>query len=133
MPTTYTAHYCTDAEHAFHDIKADSPEQALRLARELWERDPDALDFEPYDSMMPLTDITIDGPAGGGLAVWQSDDLRLHLAATDLREALAMLLEGLDDAFPHACRTDAEHAILDAVITRARDALAKAAPNAQAG
>ena len=89
MPT-YTAHYCTDAEHAFSNVEADTPEQALRLARELWERDPDALTFEPYTSMMPLTDITIDGPDGGGLAGWQSDDLRVQLAARALLDAAVL-------------------------------------------
>ncbi len=67
--TTYTAHFRTDAACAQHDFEADSPQQALQMARELWERDPDALDFESYDMPMPLDEIEIAGPEGSELAV----------------------------------------------------------------
>lgn len=86
--TTYTAYFRTDIRFAVCDFEADTPEDALQMARALAEHDPDALDFEHYDTPMPLDEIEISGPAGDGLAVWRSDDLRLRLAARELLEAL---------------------------------------------
>ena len=85
---TYTASFRTDTQFAVCDFEAATPEDALQMARALAERDPDALDFEHYDSPMPLDEIEISDPAGDGLAVWRSDDLRVRLAARELLEAL---------------------------------------------
>ena len=38
--STYTAYFHTDAEYAMHEFKAETPEQALALARQLCEADP---------------------------------------------------------------------------------------------
>lgn len=79
--TEYTAHYRTECDYAVYHVEADSPEQALQLASELYENTPHALQFDPYDGPFSLEEIEISGPEGDQLAVWQSDDLRLRLAA----------------------------------------------------
>ena len=57
--TTYTAYFRTDAEFAYYDFEADTPEQALALAVKLDEENPSELDFENYDSGMPVNEIVI--------------------------------------------------------------------------
>jgi hypothetical protein len=44
--------------------------------------------FESYDAGMPVNEIAVCNAKGNELAVWQDDDLRLHLAARDLLDAL---------------------------------------------
>ena len=96
--TIYTAYFRTDAEFASHEIEADTPEQALRLARALWDSDSDRLDFESYDMAMPLDEIEIADEEDSELAVWQSEDLRLCLAAQDLLDALQQAVQALNEA-----------------------------------
>jgi hypothetical protein len=86
--TTYTAYFRTDGEYATYEFKADTPEQALALARQLYDDDPLELMFEPYDGNMPVNEIEISGPEGIRLALWRDDDLWLSLAARDMLEAL---------------------------------------------
>jgi hypothetical protein len=45
--TTYTAYFRTDSETATRTVEADSPEQALSNALELYTNDPSGLWFEP--------------------------------------------------------------------------------------
>jgi hypothetical protein len=91
--TTYTAYFRTDAEFAYYDFEAETPEQALALARKLYEDDPSELDFETYDSGMPVNEIAIRDADANELAVWQDEDLTLRLAARDLLDALTDLVE----------------------------------------
>jgi hypothetical protein len=86
--TEYNAHYRTDAEYALYHFEADSPEHALQLARELYDHNHCALQFDNYEGPLPLDEIEISGDEGDQLAVWQSDDMRLRLAARQLLEAL---------------------------------------------
>jgi len=85
---TYTAYFRTDADYATLEIKAATPEQALKKARRLYADDPLDLTFESYDGGMPVNEIAICDLEEGELALWQHDDLRLRLAAADLLEAL---------------------------------------------
>jgi hypothetical protein len=85
---TYTAYFRTDAEFATREIKAATPEQALKKARRLYERDPLDLKFESYYEALPVNGIAIQDADHNELAVWRDDDLRLRLAARDLLEAL---------------------------------------------
>jgi hypothetical protein len=57
--TTYTAYLRTDGEYATYEFNADTPEQALALARQLYDDDPLELMFEPYDGNMPVNEIEI--------------------------------------------------------------------------
>jgi hypothetical protein len=88
--TTYTVYFRTDAQFASHDIEADTPQQALALAREL-----DAareLWFDPYDSIMPVNKIVVSDPDGEEVADWLDDDLHLRLAAQDLLDAAELVV-----------------------------------------
>jgi hypothetical protein len=85
--TTYTAHFHGDAQYASHDFEADTPEQALALARQLYDDHPSQLCFQSYDDGMPINEITICTDDEDELAVWRDADLTLHLAAWDLLEA----------------------------------------------
>ena len=66
--TTYTVYFRTDAESASHDIEADTPEQALALAREL--DAPGELWFDPCNGIMPVNEIVVCDPDGKEAAHW---------------------------------------------------------------
>jgi hypothetical protein len=112
--TTYTATFRTDAEFATREIKAATPEQALKKARRFYDNDPLDLMFESYDGGMPVNEIAISDANDDELAVWLDEDLRLRLAAHDLLEAaelvvarwsegdLAAAVRQLDDAIAKA-------------------------------
>ena len=96
--TTYTANFRSDAEFASHEFEAETPEQALTLARKLYEDDPSELWFEHYDGM-PVNEIAIADADGNEVAVWYDDDMRLRLAAPNLLDAVkfcAMTLYDLE-------------------------------------
>ena len=90
--TTYTAYFRTDSETATHEIEADTPEQALSNAQELYANDPSELWFEPYDGGMPVNEIAVIDDDYEQVALWLDDDLRLRLAAQDLLDALEELV-----------------------------------------
>lgn len=125
---TYYAHFNTDAEYALYEFEADSPEQALQLARELWEKNPHALQFDKYEMMAPVDEIEISGPDGDPeLATWQSDDMRLRMAARELLEALEYCEQVLRD---HEQYDDEEGSAESEAASMARAAIAKAKPSA---
>jgi hypothetical protein len=95
--TTYTIHFSTDAEFASHDIEADTPEQALALAQQLWNYNQEELWFEPKVGIA-MNEIAVLGPDGRVVAVWYDDELRLRLAASDLLEALELAVAALNTA-----------------------------------
>jgi hypothetical protein len=95
--TTYTVNFASDAEFASQDIEAETPEQALSLAHKLYEDDPSALWFDPYDGM-DVNEIIVCDPAGNEVAVWHDDELRLRLAARDLLAALQQAVTALKTA-----------------------------------
>jgi hypothetical protein len=90
--TTYTAYFRTDAEFGTREIKAATPEQALKKARRLYDDDPLDLMFESYGPGMPVNEIAINDPNDNELAVWLDEDLRLRLAARDLLEAAELVV-----------------------------------------
>ncbi len=90
--TTYTAYFRTDADFATHDIEADTPEQALAIARQLYDDDPLDLMFESYDGGMPVNEIAICDKDGQELSLWLDHDMRLRLAASDLLEAAELVV-----------------------------------------
>jgi hypothetical protein len=95
MPT-FTAWFRTDAEWAIYDFEADTPEQALQMAHDLWRFQSEELSFQSYDMMMPVDEIEISGPEGAEIAVWHSPEMRLRLAASDLLEALEQAVAALN-------------------------------------
>jgi hypothetical protein len=112
---TYTAHFRTDAEFATREIKAATPEQALRKARRLYDDDPFDLMFESYDGGMPVNEIAIADADHDELAVWRDDDMRLHNAARDLLDAAELVVARWE-------RGDLAAAVreLDAAIAKAK-------------
>jgi hypothetical protein len=89
---TYTAYFRTDADFATRDFKAATPEQALKKARRLYDRDPLGLEFESYYEAMPVNEIAINDANDHELAVWYDDDMRLRLAASDLLAAAELVV-----------------------------------------
>ena len=120
--TSYTAYFRTDADYATRPIEADSPEQALVLARQLYDDDPLDLMFEPYDGGMPVNEIAIHDLDYTELAVWRDEDMHLRLAARDLLDALTDLVERDRAEAASSGFTDDEMSWLD----DARRAIAKA-------
>jgi hypothetical protein len=94
--TTYTAHFHTDAEWAARDFEAETPEQALTLARQFYDNHFSELYFESYGGGMPVNEIVIHHDDGEECATWQDDDLCLHLAARDLLHALEQAVAALN-------------------------------------
>jgi hypothetical protein len=126
--TQYNAHYRTDAEYALYHFEADSPEQALQLAREFYEHNSHALQFDPYDGgFMPLDEVEISSHTEDQLAVWQSDAMRLRLAAPELLAALEYCERVLRD---HEQYDDEEGSAESEAASMARAAIAKAKPPA---
>lgn len=128
MPT-YTAHFRTETHYADRDFEADSPQQALQLARAVYENRTETLPFEAYDGDPTVEEIDIrdeeDEPTG---AFWQSDDLRVHLAARELLDALEQAVAALNTAprftVPGSVHGDSYGiaALCDAAIAKARPA-----------
>ncbi|HWX35551.1 MAG TPA: hypothetical protein VNZ53_50040 [Steroidobacteraceae bacterium] len=95
--TTYTVNFASDAEFASRSFDAETPEQALALARKLYEDEPSELWFEPYNGM-DVNEIAVCDPDGDKLAVWLDDELRLRLAAQEMLDALEQALAALNQA-----------------------------------
>jgi hypothetical protein len=89
--TTYTVNFASDAEFASKNFDAETPEQALALARKLYEDEPSELWFEPYDGM-DVNEILVYDADGNELAVWYDDDMHLRLAARDLLDAAELVV-----------------------------------------
>lgn len=120
MPT-YTADFRTDANYATHEFEADTPDAALRMAQALYAGEPDALWFQNYDAGEPVVEIAIHNGDGEQVALWQDDDLRMRLAASDLLEALELCVDSLADL----ARLDDGTPSISA-LNQARTAIAKA-------
>jgi hypothetical protein len=121
--TTYIVNFRTEAEHGSCDIDADTPQQALQLARKTWEDDPDAIDWEHYCERPRLTDIAILDESDGVLLEWRDRDESVRLAATELLEALELC----EDALSDLARLDDGTPSISA-LHAARAAIAKAKP-----
>jgi hypothetical protein len=87
MTKPYRAEFFTAADYAVHNFEAETPQQALQMAREFFEDNLVELDFRSYDNA-GLDQIQIRDDQRGALAAWESDDYRLRRAAPELLEAL---------------------------------------------
>ena len=128
MSKSYRAEYFTAADWAARDYTASTPAKALRKARRFYEENLGVLDFQSYDGIEPLERVQIWDSARGTVAEWESDELRLRLAAADLREALAHQTEAAQAVIDHWQRGDLAGAVrgLVATLDEARAALGKA-------
>jgi hypothetical protein len=96
--STYTVHFRNSTAWASHDIKADTPENALALARKFVDDDSLDLWFEPYDLSSEVNEIVVSDDAGNELAFWFDEDASLRLAAQDLLDALEQAVAALNEA-----------------------------------
>ena len=87
--TAYTIHFRNHTAWACHDIKAETPEKALALARKLKLN----LCFEAYDITTDVNVIVVSDADGNELASWYDEDMTLGMAARDLLEACEMILD----------------------------------------
>jgi hypothetical protein len=131
MPN-YTAHFFTEADWAETEIKATSARQALRRARQIESEETETLDFASYDTTNGVERIEIWAADGRTVAEWESDDLRLRLAARDLFEALDAQTAAAQAVIDAWAKGDLAGAVrtLDGSIPAARAAIAKARPPA---
>jgi hypothetical protein len=88
---TYKVNFASDAEFASRDFDAKTPEQALALARKLYEDEPSELWFFPYDGM-DVNEILVYDADGNEVAVWYDDDMRLRVAARELLDAAELVV-----------------------------------------
>ena len=123
--TEYNAHFHTERAYAHYQFEADSPEQALQLARELYESEYCPLQFDNFEGDLPLDEIVISSDTEDQLAVWESDDLRLRLAAPALLAALEYCERVLRD---HEQYDDGEGSAESEAAVMARAAIAAAKP-----
>jgi hypothetical protein len=120
--TTYPVYLRSDIAWTRKSIDADTPEQAVELARRVAEENPDSLDLDFYELCdCPINEIEINDEHGNELAVWYDDDMRLRLAARDLLEALRFCDMTLADL--HASK---RKGYIQQAIRLTRAALAKA-------
>jgi hypothetical protein len=117
--TIYTVECRNDTARAYTDIEANTPDEALEIAKNLTMRD---LDFERYDVTKDITEITVIDEHGDDLASWADDHLSVQLAAHDLLDALTDLVERDRAAAAESGFTDDEMSWLE----DARRAIAKA-------
>jgi hypothetical protein len=98
MPNTYRAEFFTGADYARRAFEADTPQEALELARQFYDENLGELDFRTYDSIEPLDQIQIWDPEHGVLALWESPDYLVRQAAFELLNALEHAVAGLKTA-----------------------------------
>ena len=128
MPT-YTAYFFAKAIYAETRIDAANPKQALRRARKIEGEAIETLNFQSYDSPDNVIErIAIWTTDWRTVAEWESDDLRLSLAANDLLEALVAQTEAAQAVLDCWARGNLAGAVcrLDGAVTAARAAIAKA-------
>ena len=89
---TFQVYLRSDIAWCRKDIETATPSQAVEFARHLSEQDPAQLD-EHYEACdCPVNEVEVLDQHGNQLAEWQSDDLRLRLAAQDLLDAAELVV-----------------------------------------
>lgn len=128
MTTTYRAEFFTAADYAVRSFDAETPEQALQLARRFYEDNLIELDFCSHDDNAGLDQIQIWDNKRGTLATWESDDYRLRQAAPELLTALQAQTRAAKAVIANWEKGDLAAAVraLDASMPAASAAIAKA-------
>jgi hypothetical protein len=90
--TEYMAYFRTTAGPANDIYQAGNPDQLLRIAQEIFDRDDKSLGFTPGDAP-ELQEIRIVTEDGDEVLTWQTDEYRLQLAAPKLLQALEKQIE----------------------------------------
>ena len=68
MTKSFRAEFFTAADYAFHHFEADTPEQALQLARQFYDDNLIELDFRSHEDNAGLDQIQIWDSGRGTLA-----------------------------------------------------------------
>jgi hypothetical protein len=89
---TYEVTFNTDAERACWEVTAKTPEEALSAAQEMVQGRTDELYFASHTSAHAAEEIIIE-QKDNEVCRWQSDDLRLRLAARDLLTAACAVID----------------------------------------
>jgi len=94
----YMAYFRTTAGPADDTFVADTPEQALELARKAFSEDPGKFGFSPADcGYLVLQAIRIVNEDGEELLHWMTDEYRLQLHAPELLKALESQVEAANE------------------------------------
>ncbi len=88
----YMAYFRTTAGPANDIYQAETPDQILRIAQEIFDRDDKSLGFTPGDAP-ELQEIRIVTEDAEEVLIWQTDEYRLQLAAPKLLKALQKQIE----------------------------------------
>jgi hypothetical protein len=92
--TTYDVYFRNDLQWGTREFIADTPEQALELARRFAADHADELIFEIYEgSDFAINEIEVCDVEHNSLATWFDDEMRLRLAARDLLDASQQVLD----------------------------------------
>src|SRR5271155_5339362 len=87
--TTYQVYFRSELQWGREELDAEAPEQALALAQRFIAENLDGIDLDFYESCdEPINEIEVCDHEHNSLAMWLDDDLRLRLAARDLRDAV---------------------------------------------
>jgi hypothetical protein len=124
---TYIAYFYTDANYASEEIEADTPEQALALAREMNERD-EVEHFHHYDEGPPVNHIEILDADRNELGHWRDDDLLLRMAGPELLDILKEQTDAAQAVIDNWSSGDLAAAVnaLEGLIEPARGIIARA-------
>jgi hypothetical protein len=130
MTKTYRAEFFTAADYAVRNFEADTPGEALQLARRFFDENLIDLDFRSYDDNAGLDQIEVWDQKTGKRASWESDDYRLRKAATDLLAALQAQTAAAKAVIGNWEQGDLAAAVraLDASISKANAAIGKVVP-----
>ena len=90
--TSYTVHFRNSTAWASDEVEADTPENALALARKGVDDGSLDLWFDAYDMTSEVNEIAVNDDDGNELAFWCDEDTSLRLAARDLLDALEELV-----------------------------------------
>jgi hypothetical protein len=113
----YMAHFRTTAGPADDIFVADTPEQALELAREAFREDPRKFGFSPAEcGYLELQEIRIVNQDGEEALTWTTDEYRLQLYAPELLKALESQIEATRQIIDAWNDTDDVPAIVEDLI-----------------
>jgi hypothetical protein len=91
---TYNVYFRSDLQWGTREFDADTPEQALELARRFIAETLIGLDLDFYEACgSPINEIEICDDEGVSLVIWLDEDLRLRLVARDLLSAAQKILD----------------------------------------
>jgi hypothetical protein len=124
--TTYSIRLETPTHLAKFRLEADCLDQALEHASDRFEIDPYQFDWEAFDFIDRVTEITAHDPATGRNLSWTAPREQAACHATELLEALEALVERERTEAAQSGFTDDEMTWLE----DARRVIARAKPTA---